>query len=88
MPPIYDYRCDDCLEVRERIAKPDDMLLDCDRCGGITKRVFSSSYYINPDIDFVTDNVTGEPKRYTSRKQLEKDLAEKGLYQKVGKGWW
>lgn len=86
--PLYDYRCDDCLEIRERIAKVDDVLLDCDRCGGITKRIFSSGYYINPDIDYVTDNVTGEPKRYTSRVQLHKDLQERGLYQKVGKNWW
>ncbi len=86
--PIYDYRCDDCLEVRERIAKPDDVTLDCSRCGGITKRVFSSNYYVHGDIDYVTDNVTGEPKRYSSKRQLEADLREHGLYQKVGKGWW
>lgn len=86
--PIYDYRCDDCLEVRERIAKPDDVILDCDRCGGVTKRIFSSRYYINPDIDIVTDDVSGETKRYTSRRSLEKDMRENDCYRKTVKPWW
>jgi len=86
--PIYDHHCPDCLEVTEALMPIDGATIDCPRCGGVAKRIFSSRYYINPDIDYVTDNVTGEPKRYTSRRQLDADLKERGLYQKVGKGWW
>lgn len=86
--PIYDHKCLDCDEISEAFAKIENETVSCPRCGGDAKRIFSSHYYINPDIDFVTDNVTGEPKRYTSRKELDRDLADKGLYQKVGKGWW
>ncbi len=86
--PLFDHKCNDCCFIHEALMPVDDPLHDCPHCGGVAKRCFTSQYYINPDIDYVTDNVTGDPKRYTSRKQLEKDLAEKGLYQKYGKGWW
>lgn len=86
--PLYDYRCDDCLSVEEHYAKIDELTHECERCGGVSKRVLTSSYYVVGDIDFVTDNVSGEPKRYTSRRALEAELKERGLTQKVGKGWW
>ena len=86
--PLYDHECEECGEISEAYKKVDDKEADCPNCGGTARRVFTSRYFINPDIDYVTDNVTGEPKRYTSRRQLDQDLADKGLYQKVGKGWW
>ncbi len=86
--PLYDYSCVGCGLVHEALMPVSQQETPCPRCAGTAKRIFTSKYYINPDIDFVTDNVTGDPVRYTSRKQLDKALAEKGLYQKYGKNWW
>ena len=66
----------------------DEPTTDCPNCGGISKRCFMSKFYINNDIDLVTDHVTGDPQRFTSRVQLEAELKKRGLYQKTGKGWW
>ena len=88
MPPLYDHRCPDCCLVHEAMMPVDEPTRDCPHCGGVAKRCFSSSYYINPDIDFVTDNIDGNPKRYTSKRELQKDMDKAGVHQKIGKGWW
>jgi putative FmdB family regulatory protein len=83
--PLYDYECQKC-GVKERFANVAEKVLPCE-CGRESRRILSSRYYVHGDIDFVTDNITGEPKRYSSRASLDKDLKAKGLYQKIGKGW-
>ena len=85
--PLYDHRCPDCCMVHEAIMPIDEKTRDCPHCDGIAQRCFSPRYTVIGDVDFVTDDLDGTPKRYTSKKDLEKDLKDKGLYEKIGKGW-
>ena len=39
------------------------------------------------NFDFVTDNISGEPVRVTSRKQLRQLMQEHGVYEVMGRGW-
>lgn len=84
--PLYDHRCRECGAVFEAFARIDEREVSC-VCDGKADRILSSRYYVHPDINFVTDNLTGEPVRVDSRKKLRRLLAENGLYEKVGKGW-
>ncbi len=85
--PIYDYRCRECGHVEEQVKHVDDVTDECEKCAATSDRIFSAQYYINPDVDFVTDNITGENVRVTSRKQLDRLMKDHGLYQRYGKGW-
>ena len=84
--PLYDYCCKACGDTQEHYAKVDEREQTC-VCGGTATRIFSSRYFINPDIDYVTANITGDPVRITSRRQLDQMCKEHGVYQKIGKGW-
>jgi len=83
--PLYDFECE-CGKVTEHYAGINEKRMPCD-CGKTAKRIISTRYYINPDVDFVTDNITGSPVRVTSRKQLASLCKENGVHQKIGKGW-
>ena len=87
MPPLYDFQCVECGKVGEHIACIEERIKDCE-CGGIMKRLVTTSYHVVPDVDFVTENITGEPVRITSRRQLDGLLKKHGLTQKYGKGWY
>ena len=85
--PLYDCKCTKCGEVVEQYMKHDEEPDIC-ACGGDSERIISSSYYINRDIDYVTDNISGEPIRVNSRKHLRELEKEHGVTQKIGKGWY
>lgn len=84
--PLYDFECDECGSIKEHYAGLDDKRMPCE-CGGTARRLITSRYYVNPDVDFVTDNITGDPVRVDSRVKLRRLLAENGLYERYGKGW-
>jgi len=84
--PIYDFQCP-CGKVEEHYAGMDETERKC-ACGATQKRIISSRYFIHPDLDYVTDNITGEPVRVKSRKHLKQLCEEHGVTQKIGKGWW
>lgn len=45
--PIYEYRCDDCGELFEKIQKfTDEPLKKCELCGGKAHRIISKSTFI------------------------------------------
>ena len=85
--PLFDTKCSDCGQVVEQYLKVAEKPQDC-VCGGDMKRILTSRYYINPDIDVVTADITGEEMRVTSRRHLKQLCAENGVSQKYGKGWW
>ena len=86
VPPLYDYQCRLCGKVEEKYAHMDEMRLRCN-CGEQTDRLTTVKYNVIGDVDFVTDNITGEPTRITSRKQMKKIMKEHGVMEKYGKGW-
>ena len=86
--PLYDHECSTCGAVSEALAPVDDRVVRCPACGDNAERIFSSRYYINPDVDFVTDNITGDPVRVTSRQHLARLCRDNGVSEKIGKGWW
>jgi len=85
--PLYDHKCLSCAKVTEARMHVEDRRIECPACGGEADRIFSARYYVNPDVDFVTDNITGEPVRVGSRVQLARLCREHGVSEKYGKGW-
>lgn len=83
--PLYDYQCKNG-EIFERFAAVDEKTVRCD-CGKRAKRIFSAQYYVVPDVDFLTDSITGDPMHISSRVELDRLCKENGVTQKVGKGW-
>ena len=86
--PIYDFECLECKVRDERHAKIDETKKTCAYCGGEMKRLITSRYNVIGDVEFVTDNITGNPVRVTSRRQLKKLMQENDVVQKYGKGWY
>ncbi len=86
--PLYDFECARCSHTEEHFAGIEELTLPCSECGGNMKRLITSNHYVVGDVDFVTDNITGDPIRVDSRRKL-RDLERKhGIVQKIGKGWW
>ena len=83
--PLYDWECPS-HGTSEHYAKMDEMVIKC-HCGKKMKRLISVSY-VNPDADFVTDDLTGEPVRITSNRQLNRLCKETGNQPSYGKNWW
>jgi len=85
--PLYDATCEACGKTFEHYAKMDEKRVRC-ACGGAANRIFSARYYAHSDVDFVTDNITGEPERIDSKRKLRRLMSEHGVSEKFGKGWW
>lgn len=85
--PCYDFKCGGCGRISEYYARMDDRVRDC-KCGGTMCRLITSRYGINRSLDFVTDNITGDPVHITSKRQHERLCREHNVTPKIGKGWW
>lgn len=48
--PLYDYQCELCGYTTEHFTHPDEQELECEMCGGVAKRLFSSGH-ANPRYD-------------------------------------
>ena len=83
--PLYDFECP-THGVSEHYASMDETTRKCE-CGKNMKRLISFSNII-PDADFVTDDLTGEPVRITSNRQLNRLCKETGNQPSYGKNWW
>ena len=86
--PLYDFKCP-CGNIEEVWAKMDEKTKPCE-CGQEMKRLITSQFNIDADFastNLVTDNITGEPVRITSKRQLRNLCQEHGVMQKFGKGW-
>lgn len=82
--PLYDFHCLKCGCIREQWVKVDHVMDMCD-CGNEMRRLISSNYSIHADYassDFVTDDITGNPVRVTSRRQLRKLMRDNGVTEK------
>lgn len=84
--PLYDFECAKCCRLEEHYAGMQDRVIACS-CGGEMHRQISARYYVNPDIEIVTDNINGEMTRITSRRQLRQMCKEHRVDEKFGKGW-
>jgi len=46
--PLYEFRCECCSKITERITKHTDVIVECVHCGDFAKRIISSgSFKIN-----------------------------------------
>ena len=84
--PLYDFECESCGAVVEHYAGVDERSMRCS-CGANSRRLITTRYSVIGDVEFVTDNITGDPVRITSRRQLHRMLKENGLSETYGKGW-
>jgi len=84
--PIYSYKCEPCDHVIDayrsvacRAEAP-----GCDLCQGETVKIISS-YRVHGDFEpYYDDNLETGIKSKKHRAQVMK---EKGVYEKIGKGW-
>jgi putative FmdB family regulatory protein len=86
--PLYDFKCTECGQVQEHIAHIEERIGECVDCQGLTKRMISANYNVIGDVDFVTDNITGDPIRVSSRKQLRGLMERYDVAEKYGKQWY
>ena len=85
--PLYDATCRECGKTFEHFAKVDERRVQCIECGGEAWRILTTNYSVHGDVDFVTDNISGEPVRVTSKRQLRQLMTRHGVSEKYGKGW-
>jgi putative FmdB family regulatory protein len=85
--PLYDYECKICGKMEERYCPMEDSVVYHCTCGGDQNRVLSARYNINRAVNFVTDDISGEPVSVTSKRQLKTLCDEHGVHEKYGKGW-
>ena len=88
--PLYDFKCDSCKKVIEHYASMDEHTKDC-ICGGLMNRIITSRFHIDADYassDFVTEDITGNPVRITSKKQMRQLCEKNSVSPKFGKGWY
>ena len=69
--PLYDCKCQQCGKVEEIYRSIAERNLTPVCCGQQMTRVITAAYVV-PDVDMITDNITGDPVHITSRKQLKK----------------
>lgn len=87
MPPIYDFKCGKCETVKERYAKIEERVTDCD-CGGKMKRLITTRYYAQGDIKpYLDEHLTDRPVWVESRQHRKKLMKQYGVYEAHGKGW-
>lgn len=84
---LYDFKCSHCGAIEEHFSPVDQRVRGHD-CGGIMHRLISSRFGIVRSLDFVTDNITGEPARITNKAQHQRLCRAHGVAPKFGKGWW
>lgn len=85
--PIYDFTCD-CGYAGEHIAKINQNL-DCPQCGQAMTRCMPSTHGINMGAagayGYYDDNLGCY---ISTNRQRKKVMREKGVQEKVGKGWY
>lgn len=85
--PLYDFECVECGVIEEHLAKISETHRKCDACNGLMRRLITVRYHVQDDVDFVTDDISGEPVRVTSRKAHRQLMEEHGVEEHYGKGW-
>ena len=85
---LYEFRCQECKREDTMLMPVADMEAgiapEC--CGGKMRKILSLPR-INPDVDYVTSDITGDPVHITSRRQ-QRQLCEKyGVTPKLAKPW-
>ena len=87
--PLYDYRCDKCKRVEERIQRSDEMTVLCsDRnCGGTMTREFHGRYGINMGVGAYGYYDETLQTYINSNSHKRTVMKEQGVSERFGKGW-
>lgn len=87
--PLYDYECQLCKHVQERIEHMnDESAKTCAKCEGPSVRIITTSFFAQGDLeDYVEYNLGEQPVRITSRAQRRKLMRKADVYESYGKGW-
>jgi len=77
--PIYEFKCDSCGEVTERLQKMSDgPLKTCPKCGGHVKKIFSrSSFQLKGSGWYVSDYGKGTGGAAGTAKKSKSDEGSK-----------
>ena len=83
---IYTARCRDCCREEDFHSSVADRDNTPECCNQPMRRILTAPN-INPDVDYVTSDITGDPVHITSRRQ-QRQLCEKhGVTPKLSKPW-
>jgi len=77
--PTYDYRCDDCDEVREIIHRMNDKYETCEICGGknVTKLFTAINFHVvNGTPNYGNHGYTGKHLDLVKRRKGDKDYRD------------
>lgn len=87
MPPLYEYRCQNCSEITEAVRSVEDRndAPACAHCNGETRKIISLNSKVHPDFaPYYDDNLETHIESKQHRKAVMK---EKGVYEAYGRGW-
>jgi putative FmdB family regulatory protein len=78
--PIYEFQCDSCEAVTERLQKMDDApLKKCPKCGGKVHKIFSrTSFQLKGSGWYVTDYGKGTGGAAGTKKKIKSTSGDEG----------
>jgi len=85
--PLYNYMCPKCGSRRDAFRKITDRHQGPACCNTPMEQKITGQYAIHGNVDFVTDDITGDPIRIESRKQHDQVCEKNGVSPMYGKGW-
>ena len=78
--PTYDYKCEDCKEIREvLVERPDHLQVLCEECFGVMNQQFPGPNLVGMT-KFGWKFNEGLGKKYYSSKEMDSDLKAKGIH--------
>lgn len=83
---IYAYECPDCGAVKDEIRRVEDRnnCPECDLCKVTMKKLIGGHNVVGDMEPYYDENLETGIK---SRKHRERVMKEKGVYEKIGRGW-
>ena len=71
--PIYEFLCDKCGEIEDKLVSMGTKKITCTKCGGVAEKVMSAPSFILKGGGWASDNYSKSSKTKTSTKK-EKNL--------------
>jgi hypothetical protein len=80
---IFDYKCDTCETVEEKLVKTPKDEFFCGKCNMKMYRIFTPTNFY-PFKSFVSNDIADEPITIDSWRKLDKECEKRGLGYNVG----
>lgn len=81
--PLFDVRCFSCGTEQIDVFLHAGQALPACACGAVTEKVWRAAAVIGDAMDFWSENMGPDPVHITSRTQWHREMASRGLVNKV-----